>query len=67
MSKKFDTTRNELKKEEIKFSNALIETGIPHEKIIQVATREKVDFIVLGKRGIGLKDRSLIGSTTLKV
>jgi len=66
-SNKFDATRNELKKEKLRFSKAIVEAGLSHEKIIQVATREKADLIVMGKRGIGLKDKKHIGSNTLKV
>jgi nucleotide-binding universal stress UspA family protein len=44
-----------------------IETGIPHEEILRVAEEEKADLIVMGKRGLGLINRMLIGSTTLKV
>jgi nucleotide-binding universal stress UspA family protein len=41
--------------------------GEPSKKIPQVARSEKADLIVLGKRGLGLIDRMLTGSTTLKV
>ncbi|MER3447476.1 MAG: hypothetical protein C4291_11855 [Candidatus Dadabacteria bacterium] len=44
-----------------------IRTGVPHEEILKVAEEEKVDLIVMGKRGLGLKDRILIGSNTNKV
>lgn len=44
---KFDATRNELRKEKLKFSKAIVETGISHEKIIQVGTQEKADLIVV--------------------
>ncbi|MCI0454329.1 MAG: universal stress protein [Candidatus Dadabacteria bacterium] len=48
-------------------SDVCIETGIPHEEILRVAKEEKVDLIVMGKRGLGLKDRILLGSNTNKV
>ncbi|MGH7808123.1 MAG: universal stress protein [Thermodesulfobacteriota bacterium] len=41
--------------------------GEPSKKIAQVARREEADLIVVGKRGLGLIDRMLTGSTTLKV
>lgn len=44
-----------------------VETGVPHEEILRVASEEKVDLIAMGKRGLGLIDRVLIGSTALKV
>lgn len=44
-----------------------IETGVPHEEILRVAEEEKVDLIAMGKRGLGLKDRILLGSNTNKV
>lgn len=44
-----------------------IETGVPHEEILRVTGEEKADLIALGKRGLGLKDRILLGSNTNKV
>lgn len=44
-----------------------IETGVPHEEILRVTGEEKADLIVMGKRGLGLKDRILLGSNTNKV
>ncbi len=44
-----------------------IEVGTPDEQILRVAQEEKADLIVMGKRGLGLIDRVLVGSTTLKV
>lgn len=44
-----------------------IETGVPHEEILRVTEEEKVDLIAMGKRGLGLKDRILLGSNTNKV
>ena len=41
--------------------------GESSKKIAQVARSEKADLIVVGKRGLGLIDRMLTGSTTLKV
>ena len=41
--------------------------GEPSKKIAQLARREKADLIIVGKRGLGLIDRMLTGSTTLKV
>src|SRR3990172_2786189 len=45
----------------------LVETGVPHKEILRVAEEEKVDLIAMGKRGLGLKDRILLGSNTNKV
>jgi nucleotide-binding universal stress UspA family protein len=44
-----------------------IETGTPYKEILRLAEEEKVDLIVMGKRGLGLKDRILLGSNTNKV
>ncbi len=41
--------------------------GEPSEEIVRFARDEKADLIVMGKRGHGLIDRILVGSTTLKV
>ena len=63
----FDGLQEELKKEELKFTYRVV-AGSPHEKIIEIANNEeKADLIVMGKRGLGLIDRMLIGTTTLKV
>lgn len=62
----FEGVQEELKREELKFSFKVL-SGVPHEKIIEVANKEKADFIVMGKRGLGLKDRILVGSNTIKV
>lgn len=44
-----------------------VETGVPHKEILRVAEEEKVDLIAMGKRGLGPKDRILLGSNTKKV
>lgn len=41
--------------------------GAPYKEIVRFASNEKASLIVLGKRGLGLIDRMLIGSTTLRV
>jgi nucleotide-binding universal stress UspA family protein len=41
--------------------------GDPAKDIVGLASDEKSDLIVMGKRGHGLIDRMLIGSTTLRV
>jgi nucleotide-binding universal stress UspA family protein len=62
----FSQIREELKNDKINFNYKVV-TGLPHEKIIDVANEEKADLIVMGKRGLGLKDRILVGSNTVKV
>jgi nucleotide-binding universal stress UspA family protein len=62
----FEGVQEELKREGLKFSFKVL-SGTPHEKIIEVSNEEKADFIVMGKRGMGLKDRMLVGSNTIKV
>jgi nucleotide-binding universal stress UspA family protein len=41
--------------------------GEPHKEIVGFARSEKAELIVMGKRGHGLVDRILVGSTTIKV
>ena len=62
----FEGVQEELKREGLEFSFKVL-SGAPHEKIIEVANEEKADFIIMGKRGLGLKGRVLIGSNTIKV
>ena len=62
----FEGVQEELKREGLEFSFKVL-SGAPHEKIIEVANEEKADFIIMGKRGLGLKGRMLIGSNTIKV
>lgn len=44
-----------------------VSIGDPSEEIVKLARRKKADLIVLGVRGLGLIDKMLVGSTTLKV
>jgi len=46
---------------------SVVSIGDPSEEIVKLARRKKADLIVLGVRGLGLIDRMLVGSTTLKV
>lgn len=46
---------------------ATVLIGEPSEEIVKHARRKKADLIVMGIRGLGLIDRMLVGSTTLKV
>ncbi len=57
---------DELASQGINF-NGLILRGDPKVEIVEFANREKADLIVMGKRGQGLIDRMLTGSTTLRV
>lgn len=41
--------------------------GEPYKEIVRFSRDEKASLIILGKRGLGLIDRMLVGSTTLKV
>ena len=66
-SNQFDQIYRMLKKEKFRFSHSVMEHYKPYEKIIQVADQENVSLIVMGKRGLGLKDDSSVGSNTLKV
>jgi nucleotide-binding universal stress UspA family protein len=57
---------HELTAEGINFRGRVLR-GEPTKSIVEFARSEKANLIVMGKRGIGLKDRLLIGSTTLRV
>lgn len=63
---KLSRIENELTTHGINFRGRVLK-GEPNKKIVELAHREKADLIVMGKRGLGLVDRMLIGSTTLKV
>jgi nucleotide-binding universal stress UspA family protein len=58
--------KDELISQGVRFEGRVLK-GEPNKKIAQIARREKADLIVVGKRGLGLIDRMLIGSTTLRV
>lgn len=45
----------------------MVSKGIPGVEILECARRENANLIVLGKSGLGLLDRLLVGSTTLRV
>jgi nucleotide-binding universal stress UspA family protein len=47
--------------------NGLVEDGDPAHRIVEVARRESVDLIVMGRRGIGALQGLLLGSVTHKV
>lgn len=66
-SNRFDEISRGFKKEKMRFRHLVVEHHMPFEKIIQVADRENAGLIVMGKRGLGLMDKSLVGSNTLKV
>lgn len=67
--KEYERINKALKQLELKETkwNIRVETGVPHKEILRVAEEEKVDLIAMGKRGLGLKDRILLGSNTNKV
>jgi len=45
----------------------LVEDGDPAHRIVEIATRESVDLIVMGRRGLGDLKGLLLGSVTHKV
>lgn len=55
-----------LKGKGIRFEG-MVSKGIPGVEILECARSENADLIVLGKSGLGLLDRLLVGSTTLRV
>lgn len=46
---------------------AVLEEGMPHEKIIDVAEAENCELIVMGRKGISKLERALLGSVTARV
>ncbi|MGB7293932.1 MAG: universal stress protein [Thermodesulfobacteriota bacterium] len=66
-SNQFDEIYRVLKKEKLRFKHSVMEHYKPYEKIIQVADQENASLIVMGKRGLGLKDKTSVGSNTLRV
>lgn len=66
-SNRFDEIYRVLKKEKLRFKHSVMEHYKPYEKIIEVADQENACLIVMGKRGLGLKDKTSVGSNTLKV
>jgi nucleotide-binding universal stress UspA family protein len=67
--KEYDRINKALKQLVLKNSkwHISVETGTPYKEILRLAEEEKVDLIAMGKRGLGLKDRILLGSNTNKV
>jgi nucleotide-binding universal stress UspA family protein len=63
----FDGIGRGLRKEKLRFKHSVIKHNAPYEKIIQVADQENASLVVMGKRGLGLMDKTLVGSNTLKV
>lgn len=57
---------DDLTDEGLSFRGEILQ-GEPYKEIVRFARNEKASLIVLGKRGLGLIDRMLIGSTTLRV
>jgi nucleotide-binding universal stress UspA family protein len=45
----------------------VVEVGVPYEKIIDVANKQKADLIVIGAYGIGHTDEKFLGSNLQKV
>jgi nucleotide-binding universal stress UspA family protein len=57
---------DELSTQGLRFRGEVL-IGEPSEEIVRFARSGKADLIVMGKRGHGLVDRILVGSTTIKV
>lgn len=56
----------ELSSQGLNFRGRVLE-GEPHKEIVGFARSEKAELIAMGKRGLGLVDRILVGTTTIKV
>lgn len=48
-------------------AESVFEIGNPAEEIIEVASKEKADLIVMGAKGLGTIDRVLLGSVSMQV
>jgi len=46
---------------------ARLRSGKPHAQILEVATEERADLVVVGVQGRNPLDRALVGSTTSQV
>jgi nucleotide-binding universal stress UspA family protein len=62
----FQKIKNRLKKDDIKFDYSIAFGKIDNE-ILKFAKCNKIDLIIMGKRGFGLMDTNLTGSITNKV
>ena len=51
----------------VKNIERIVETGVPHEQIIDFAKRKKIDLIIIGTHGRKGIDRILFGSTAAQV
>jgi nucleotide-binding universal stress UspA family protein len=52
-----------VKEEKVKIDK-MLEFGVPSDKIVEVAEKDKFDLIVLGSRGLGKVERFLLGSVS---
>lgn len=60
----FNSIGEKLSAEGVEFKGDIVH-GTPSSAIIEYAREKKADLITMGKRGLGLLDRLLVGSTTL--
>ncbi len=58
--------RSVLEQKGIKTETRVV-NGVPYQEIIKAAQSQDVDLIAMGKRGLNLWGRMLLGSTTTKV
>jgi nucleotide-binding universal stress UspA family protein len=65
-SKRLGRLGSVLKQKGIK-TEVRVVTGIPYQEIIKAARNHDADMIAMGKRGLNLWGRMLLGSTTTKV
>jgi nucleotide-binding universal stress UspA family protein len=63
---RLNSIESELATEGLRFKGKVLK-GDPSKDIVGAASDDKSDLIVMGKRGHGLIDRMLVGSTTLRV
>lgn len=62
-----ETEKEVLRGQGVTNVDLIVEDGDPAGKILEVAEREKADFIVLGRRGLGALGELLAGSVSTKV
>lgn len=66
MASMLNSISNELASQGVNFRGVILK-GEVNKEIVRYARRKKADLIAMGKRGHGLIDRMLVGSTTLRV
>jgi nucleotide-binding universal stress UspA family protein len=62
-----ETEKDVIEGQGVKNVVPVIEDGDPANKILEIAKKEKADFVVMGRRGLGAVEGMLSGSVSTKV